>query len=287
MKTTSLYCAVAIAVSSAMAIAQETGTITQPSDYDTIGIDSSLGGLRGNSECLADLHLAFAVSGLVAGIDVKEGDAVAASDVLASLDQGAETLEVQRRLAIWQNRAELDAGKIKAEVSRQQFDAAKNLQTAGGAISAEEVQNRKMAADLAAAEMQGLAAQETVQELDYKTAQDALAKRTMTAPSAGIVSEIIKKKGESVQAYEPVIRLCDMSKIIFVANLPDSLGVQLSQGDSVPVQFGNQPAPISATVTFVSPVVDAASGLRKFKFDLPSGLAWLRPGMTAELMLLP
>lgn len=283
MKTILLSGVTAIALSGAMAMAQD--AVTPPTDYDTIGIDSSLGGLRGNSECLADLHLAFAVSGLVAGIDVQEGDAVVASDVLAYLDQGTEALEVQRRLAIWQNQAELESGKIKVEVSRQQFEAARKLQSADGAISAEEVQNRKMAADLGAADLQGLLAQEKVQELDYKTAQDALAKRTMTAPASGIVSEIIKKKGESVQAYEPVIRLCDMSEIIFVANLPDDLGAQLSEGADVSLQFGNQPVPIAATVSFISPVVDAASGLRKFKFKLPSGLAWLRPGMTAELVL--
>lgn len=281
MKPALILGVIAIAGAPAVALSQSSPT----SDYDTVGIETFAGALRGNSECLADLQLAFAFSGIIADIAVDEGDEIAAGARLAALDQRIETLEVDRRRAIWQDRAALDAAGIKAAVSAQQYEAAEKLSSAGGAISLEDVQNRKLARDLDAVEVLRLTTQEAVEELDFNTAQEALAKRTMLAPSHGIVAEIVKKPGESVQAYEPVIRLCDVSKIIFVANLPDALGAQLATGDAVTLRFAM--GDVTGQVRLVSPVVDAASGLRKIKIDLPDGLAWMRPGLGADLILPP
>lgn len=260
--------------------------VAQTADaYDSVGLDQMSSAVRGNSECLADLELAFPFSGIMSRLMADEGARVAKGQALAALDQEIEALEVDRRRAIWENQSELDAARIKAEVSAQQFAAAEGLAKAGGAISLEDVQNRKLARDVDAVEVERLAAQEKVEELDFRTAETALGKRTLMSPSDGILAEVLRKPGESVQAYEPVIRLCDASRILFVANLPDSVAVGLAVGDAVTLRFAAAPDPVQGTVSLISPLVDAASGLRRVKIDLPQGLDWLRPGLGADLIL--
>lgn len=255
------------------------------STYDSVGLDQVSSSVRGNSECLADLELAFSFSGIVAKLFVDEGQNVLAGTVLVELDQEIEALEVKRREAIWRSEAELSVARIKAEVSAQQYHAAERLAAAGGAISLEDVQNRKLARDVEVVEVDRLEAQERIEELDFLVATAALAKRTMLSPSDGIVAETLKKPGESAQAYEPVVRLCDASGILFIANVPDALAVGLKVGEAVNLKFSASPNPIKGSIVFISPLVDAASGLRKVKIDLPEGLDWLRPGLSADLIL--
>lgn len=255
------------------------------SDYDSIGLDTLSATFRGNTECKADLALAFPFPGILAEAKIEEGSVVKSGQLLAALDSEIEAIEVERRRAIWENQSELDVARIKAEVTAQQYAAAERLAASGGAISLEDVQNRKLARDADAIEVQRLTTQEAVEELDFRTASAALAKRSLMAPSDGIVADLLKKPGESVQSYEPVVRLCDLSQIRLVANLPDAAASLLMVGDTVPLRFAAAPEPLSGTVAFISPLVDAASGLRRVKIDLPQGTQWLRPGLSADLIL--
>ena len=132
-------------------------------------------------------------------------------------------------------------------------------------------------------EVQRLRTQEALQALDRDTAAEALERRTMHAPSPGIISRVIRKPGESVQAYEPVLALCDVSEILFTASLP-AYGVDLPEGSSVTLAFVGQ-EPIAGQVRFVSPVVDAASGLRDVRIEMPERPEWMRPGLAADLIL--
>lgn len=279
MKRVFYLLAVTYLAGAGAAVAQTAGS------YDNVGLDQLSSAVRGNSECLADLELAFPFSGIMSDLMAEEGARVTKRQPLAALDQEIEALEVDRRRAIWENQSELDAARIKADVSDQQFAAAERLAKAGGAISLEEVQNRRLARDLDRVDVERLSAQEKVEELDFRTAEAALAKRTLTSPSDGILAEVLRKPGESVQAYEPVIRLCDLSRIVFVANLPDAVAVGLAVGDPVTLRFAAAPDPVVGTLTLISPLVDAASGLRRVKIDLPQGLDWLRPGLGADLIL--
>ncbi|WP_425073768.1 efflux RND transporter periplasmic adaptor subunit [Sagittula sp. S175] len=260
------------------------GLASAQQNYDTIGIDSGpAAGLRGHSECVADLELAFPVSGIIGAMPVEEGAMVAAGLVLAQLDQRIEEIELARRQVLLDDLSELNAALAQQEVSAAQYDAAQRLFDRGGAISKEDLQNRKLARDLTVVEVQRLRTQEALQALDRDTAAQALERRTMHAPSPGIISRVIRKPGESVQAYEPVLTLCDVSEILFTASLP-AYGIELSEGAPVTLAFVGRDA-IAGRVRFVSPVVDAASGLREVRIEMPERPAWMRPGLAADLIL--
>jgi hypothetical protein len=59
----------------------------------------------------------------------------------------------------------------------------------------------------------------------------------------------------------------------------------LAQGDRAKLQIGNEKMIVQGRAIFVSPVVDAASGLREIKFELIKPPAQVRPGMPGQLDL--
>ena len=244
-------------------------------------------GVRGVTQCLRDLSLGFPVSGRIAALPVQEGSVVKAGDVLANFELVAEELEVERRRLVWQSEAELRAASARAATAATQANAARAIFSQNRGISREELENKELASALAAAEVQRLRNAKLVERVDYLTAQEMLARRTLRAPSPGVVTRIIRHAGESVQINETAIRLCDLSKILFVVNVPVAAlaGLEVGAPARVLIQAGAEPVAAEGRVIFISPVVDAASGLAEVKVELePNLAAGIRPGLQARLV---
>lgn len=256
-------------------------------DYATVGLSSTAPVLGGFTTCRAELELAFAVSGLVETTLVDEGQTVQKGDVLMRLDQEVERIELLRREAVMEDNAELRAAIARANIALRQKEAAERLHASTGGISREEVQNRTLAHELAVIEISRLEAQAKINALDYDTAQENLVRRTLVAPSEGIISKIEIQTGESAQANDPVMMLCDLSQLEFKASIPVTYADRLSKGMKVQVQISSRSAAVDGTVKFVSPVVDSASGLQEVKVLIDEAHDWLRPGMSAVLVSAP
>lgn len=256
-----------------------------PVDYATVGLSSSAPVLGGFTTCRAELDLAFAVSGLVEETLVREGQTVQKGDVLMRLDQEVERIELLRRQAVMEDDAELRAAMARADIALRQREAAQRLLETTGGISREEVQNRTLAHELAEIEISRLQAQARINALDYDTAQENLVRRTLIAPSTGIISKIEVQTGESAQANDPVMMLCDLSQLKFTASIPVTVADGLSKGMKVRVQIISRNTAVDGTVDFVSPVVDSASGLQEVKVLIDEAHDWLRPGMNAVLVV--
>ena len=254
-------------------------------DYATVGLSSSAPVLSGFTTCWAELDLAFAVSGLVEDTLVREGQTVQKGDVLMRLDQEVERIELLRRQAVMEDDAELRAAMARADIALRQREAAERLHETTGGISREEVQNRTLAHELAVIEISRLEAQAKINALDYDTAQENLLRRTLIAPSTGIISNIEIQSGESAQANDPVMMLCDLSQLKFTASIPVTFADGLSMGMKVQVQIISRNTAVDGTVDFVSPVVDSASGLQEVKVLIDETYEWLRPGMNAVLVV--
>lgn len=244
-------------------------------------------GMRGLTQCLRDLSLGFPVSGRIAALPVQEGSVVNAGDVLAHFELVAEELEVERRRLVWQSEAELSAAIARAATATTQANAARAIFSQNRGISREELENKELASALAAAEVQRLRNAKLIEQVDFRMAQEMVARRILRAPSPGVVTRIIRHVGESVQVNETAIRLCDLSKILFVVNMPIAAlgGMEVGMPARVIVQAGAMAVPVEGRVIFVSPVADAASGLAEVKVELESNLAaGIRPGLQARLL---
>ncbi len=244
------------------------------------------GFVKGITRCANDLSMSFPVTGRIAAVPVTEGSTVKPGDVLMHLDRAAEAYDVERRRLQWMGTAEVAAARSRMQTSEKQVVAAREIYASSRGISQEELQNRELAFSLASSEHDRLKNAKEMERLDYLTAKENLERRTLRAPTRGIVTKVIKLMGEGVQANEPAIRVCDVSKILFVANVLALQVGELSANDNVEILMGQDQAVVSGKVIFVSPVVDAASGLREVKVELLRTGAGVRPGMPARLNLL-
>ena len=241
--------------------------------------------VRGITRCAADLGLGLSVAGRIAEVKVREGQVVRPGDVLMRLDQSAEQLDVERRRVQWQGTAEVTLAQARRTTAEAQLGAARRVYKESQGISREELDNRELVMTNAVSEVERLKTSKEMERLDYLTAKENLDRRTLHAPSPGIVTRLVKLHGESVQAHETALRLCDLSSIQFVVNVPSQASERLKQGTTVSLQVGQPPVPTRGRLTFVSPVVDAASGLREVKIDLIQPGPQVRPGVPASLEL--
>ncbi len=215
--------------------------------------------IPGFSQAKKDAHLAFPVAGIVAIWHFTEGDSIASGQVIAELDSGLESLEVQRRERLM-------------ESALREYERTKRIFDRGSVVSAEEV-------DAAASVYE-------VTVIEHRLALEQLERRKMRSPFSGIlVSSFDIREGEAIERNQPVARLSDPSRCIFIAFVEAESASKLSiDGETLlrfPVRAGYIEA--SGTIVFISPVVDPASGLVEVKAEFSNRHAQIRPGLNGEI----
>jgi len=205
---------------------------------------------------------------VVKDIEVDEGDQVKQGQVLAHLLNDREQIDVQRTQNLIK-RAEFEYKGMKALADEK--------------IDSQDSEITKET-DLQAA------------KLDYQMAIVALDEKTIKSPLSGIVVKRYKEPGESVDRTEKLFDIVDIDKVFVQFYLDPSYIEKLAVGDKITVHFpashdGSQP--YSASVAFIDPRIDAASGLFRVKLlldnpnhDIKAGMRaqgdFLKPATTAE-----
>jgi RND family efflux transporter MFP subunit len=120
---------------------------------------------------------------------------------------------------------------------------------------------------------------------EYELAKEQVRKRSIVAPYDGFITELFLQVGEACQLQQPVLRLVDTRQCYFICNVEARAVQGLRPGQPAHLEIESGPAAvvIQGTISFVSPVVDAASGLMKVKviFDNPEGK--VRPGVAGKM----
>ena len=214
----------------------------------------------GITEPFVDVALSLPVAGIMAVVHLKEGDFVQANEVILELDERLEVLEVERRRIV------MDNSKADWESTKVVFDKT-------SAISRDVLLKKE--------------ADYKVATTEYNVAVEELNRRRLVAPAAGVITELKLHPGEACTAFQPVARLVDTRKCYFECNIEAGLSADLQVGKKVQllIDNGGTVIKIEASIIFVSPVVDSASGLQRVKaiFDNLDGR--VRPGLAGKLIL--
>lgn len=216
-------------------------------------------GIPGITEPIQDLTLAFPVVGVVGSRSVQEGDAVRVDQVLIELENTLEELEVQRRKLL-HDQAASELQRLTTLAERKAIS-----------VSQEELEKKRNEAEIA--------------RVEQNLSQAMVRRRQLRSPIDGRVVQVFKDVGERCEDQQPVLRVVDTRRIVFVGHVEPQTAKELKVGQPVRLQVeGIDPAAgLPGTLVYLSPVVDAASGLLRIKaeFDNPSGR--LRPGVSARL----
>jgi RND family efflux transporter MFP subunit len=197
-------------------------------------------------------------NGVIAEMLVKEGDTVRKGQVLARLDTAVLN-------------AELEVAKAEAALATTRNQRVLDLAQTNR-ITPEELEKART-------------------ELAIKQAQvrkiDAMIEmRTMRSVVNGIVTEIKRDPSESVSAASPhVLTVVQIDRLNVNLFLPPERVEKLKTGDQTELLLLDPARRVAATVEFVSPVTDAASGTVRVKFAIENPAGEIRSGGRCTLVL--
>jgi RND family efflux transporter MFP subunit len=251
----------------ALAIAASSGAqmLSLPASGAVAGLSSApkpagpLLSSPGITEPILDATLGTPVAGIVAARKFKEGDFIREGEVLIELDNKLEELEVKRRAVVLQ--------PLKSD-----FEANETLYKQPKSSVSKEMLERKEA-------------EYQVALAEYELAREQVRKRLIIAPFDGFITDIFLQLGEACQIQQPIARLVDTRRCYFVCNVEAVAGHALKPDQTVALEIeaGPSVALVEGRVDFVSPVVDAASGLMKVKVVFDNSEGQIRPGVAGKM----
>jgi RND family efflux transporter MFP subunit len=213
----------------------------------------------GITEAICDVTLSASVPGIVNVWKFKEGDFVQQGDVIIELDKVLEELEAARRKLVMENR-QADWEALQTLVKKSSISVKKE-------------------------ELERAETEYRIAVVEHDIAVEQLRRRSITAPHAGIVVELMRRPGEACQPYQPLIRLVDTRQCYFISNIEGKAAERLSLGQSVKLEIecGSKPTVVQGKIAFLSPVVDPASGLRKVKVLFENAEGKVHPGVAGKM----
>jgi RND family efflux transporter MFP subunit len=223
--------------------------------------------VSGSIEAVQTAAIKARVAGEIQGLTKREGDAVAAGEVVARID----ATEAQARVRQAEQQAESALAQVRIAQRNQTNNQALVQQ---GFISATALENSQ--ANLAAAEANHRAA---TAALDI--ARKSLSDTVLRSPIAGLVSVRAVQNGERVGVDARVIEVVDLTAFEMEAALTPADAARVKVGQSAVLQVEGLTVPVQATVVRINPSVQAGSRSVLVYLRLPAATG-MRQGLFAR-----
>lgn len=225
-------------------------------------------------------HIASKVMGTVAAIYVKEGDPVAAGQVLAAL----EDRDLASRAAASQAGYQ-EALQAAAVASQNQALAATTYQRYFKLYNDKAISQQEMDQQATQKRIADLEAERAKASMNRYAAESQVYQGLMelTAPTAGIVTAKSIDVGSTASPGTVVFTVEDTSSYTLEADIDESLSGQLSVGTQVRVVLGASEKLLTGTMAEISPAIDASA--RKFHVKVNIQAEGLRSGLYAKLLV--
>ncbi len=236
----------------------------------------------------AAVEVATEVAGRLQSVDVRVGDAVAAGEVLATLDRRA--LEHQRSVerAVLRN-AEAQRRRRALEADRAE-EAQRRRQGLDGLVSREQQEASRFDSAVAAVALEAAGAEVERAEAKIEQLETQLAKAEIRAPFAGRVAHRYLDAGTVAAAGTPVLRLISAETLITRFAVPPIQASGVTAGRPVRIEVEGLEAPLPGLVEHLAPEIDAASQMlfaeARLSAAKPSGVA-VASGAVARVSLVP
>lgn len=213
--------------------------------------------------------VACQVGGQITRIARDEGEALAAGDLVLEIDPERRQLEADSARALLAQ-AEAQAGEAERELARME-----QLHAQGVASDA-RLDEARTALRSTRASRDALHAQLGMSE---RSVRDS----SVTAPFAGLVARRHVSQGEYVTPGQTLFDLVALDPIEVEFHVPERDSGLVAVGASVDVRVAPFPGEtFRATVSVVSPIIDAATRTLRVKASLANPEGRLRPGLFAR-----
>ena len=239
---------------------------------------------------LQEIDLASAESGIVGSVLVSPGDHVTKGQEILRLNSTVIEAQLAQAEAQAKQEGRIKSAEAEHLMAKQRLDIINSLKGSG---STNQAEGDKAVASLAVADGQLKAAQEERDSLRHSTAtiKAQLDQRIIRSPIDGVVTEITRDVGEPVDARRSDIpdylaRIVDLSQLIARVHIPSGLTEKLKLGQKLRLVLdGPNKTEGEGTIRFISPTVDAATGLAEVHLVFPNADGKLRSGIAGTLMV--
>jgi macrolide-specific efflux system membrane fusion protein len=256
---------------------------------------------------IEDVQVPAREAGPLTNVAVAEGDYVKVGHLLAQIDDQQPKLdklaaELQRDAAITKAQDDIEVRYAEAafEVASAELERALGIdrRTPGG-VTQQEIEKLRLAKhrdslqiERSKLETRVARMNADVQQAAVKSAEDAVARRQILSPLAGVVVTIFHEKGEWVAAGEAVLEVVrvDRLRVEGFVNATEIAPDEISgRPVTVDVQLaGGRAGRFAGKVVFVSPLVQAGGKYRvraEVENKSENGHPLLRPGMAATMSI--
>jgi WD40 repeat protein len=145
---------------------------------------------------------------------LKEGDPVRPGQLLAYLDdQLARDDWAIKKARVASAHADLDAALKTCDEAKNRYDSQLWLQRQQKAAAEEDVRGAKLAWDKAAYDVIARREAVTLGERELSQAETMLRMHQVRSSTAGVIKTILKRPGEAVKAFEPVVQVHQTSRL--------------------------------------------------------------------------
>jgi len=253
--------------------------------FATVAAPAPANEIDGFTEPYRSVDVAATEIGIVAELNVREGDTVRKGQVLATLDN-----ELQKALlAIAQkgveSRGQLESAQAELTLRQHRLEKLEALLTKGHARN-DEVERAR--ADVAVAKAHVLSAEEeqAIRKLEHQKIAVQLQRRNVVAPIDGVVTVIHKEEGEYVAPNDPcVLSIVQLDKLRATFSVPSVYAGKLEIGNRAPLRLAADTTSVDGIIEYVAPVTDAESGTVRVKFCVENPGRKYRSGQRCLLKL--
>jgi len=244
-------------------------------------------------------------AGVLAKLNVREGQTVSENDELASVEdvdavlakKRAELdLDIARREAA--NDVNIRFARKSANVAKAELDRALNSKRKiPESVSQSEIDSLRLTYEQAILQIEQAQFEREVARLTIKVKENEVAiansnleRRKIKAPLSGVVVKIYRRRGEWVEPGKKVMRVLRINRLR-AEGFVDAKSIRGNLVDHhVTLQIGiadNPKAEFTGRIVFVSPEIDPVNGQVRVWAEIENRDLLLRPGLRASMQIDP
>jgi len=245
------------------------------------------------------------VEGILAAVEVREGQMIEAGGIVARIedaevrlthDRAKVEFEIARKQA--KNDLKVRLARKSTEVARTELKrAVESVEKYKKSVSETEIDRLRLAAERSELEIdQALHEQEAAQltsrlkEIEMELAKQAVDRRLLVSPIAGMVVQVNLHQGEWVPAGKAAVRMLrvDRLRVECFMQSKKATGDLVGRRVTLAVDLGGKTAvAFEGSVVFVSPEVNPVNGQVRVWAEVENTKLELRPGLRGNLTIYP
>lgn len=261
---------------------------------------SAMGGEQTRSISLADCRIKAADQVILSANQPgaikwipQEGDLVKVGERLILIDDelALVSLAVAEKQAL--NQIDIRYSEAASEVARLEYEQSLEVNASlKGSISVTEVRRRKLEFDRSLLQIEQSTHQQQVALLKRDEAAAQLKTFLVVAPFTGVVSRVLKRKGESARQGEPILELVNTRRVRVEGFVQVAERHLIRPGTPVQVDCENgtvtdSPHFATGKIVFVDTVVQPVTRRFRVWADVDNSDGALISGLTAKMVILP